>query len=105
MNPERTEIFKNSIGDEEKASVPKSGPSGGGLREMEDYDVPQVTKLWERYMARFGMATVMNEDEIRHYLLSGHGEGPIRKGRREGQVVWSYVVEARLFRLPLYLLD
>jgi len=60
---------------------------------MEDHDVPQVTKLWERYMARFGMAAVMNETEIRHYLLSGHGEGPIKKGRRQGQVVWSYVVE------------
>jgi len=105
MNPERTEIFKSISGEEENVNVPKSGPSGGGLREMEDHDVPQVTKLWERYMARFGMAAVMNETEIRHYLLSGHGEGPIKKGRRQGQVVWSYVVEARLFRLPLILVN
>jgi len=68
-----------------------------GLREMEDRDVPQVTTLYGRYMDRFGMAHIMNEDEIRHVLLSGRGEGPTTpdswKTPREEQVVWSYVVE------------
>jgi hypothetical protein len=60
---------------------------------MEDHDVPRVHALWERYMKRFGMVPVMDQDDIRHHLLSGCGEGPVKKGRREGQVVWSYVVE------------
>jgi glycylpeptide N-tetradecanoyltransferase len=60
---------------------------------MEDHDVPKVHALWERYMKRFGMVPVMDQDDIRHHLLSGRGEGPVKKGRREGQVIWSYVVE------------
>jgi glycylpeptide N-tetradecanoyltransferase len=63
---------------------------------MEEHDVPKVHALWERYMKRFGMVPVMDQDDIRHHLLSGRGEGPVKKGRREGQVVWSYVVEVSL---------
>ena len=64
-----------------------------GLREMDEKDVPEVTALWGKYMARFSMAPVMTEDDVRHYFLSGRGRGEVQKGRREGQVVWSYVVE------------
>ncbi|KZT71329.1 N-myristoyl transferase [Daedalea quercina L-15889] len=68
-----------------------------GLREMEDRDVPQVTALYNRYMDRFGTAHIMDEEEIRHSLLSGRGEGPSTpdswKIPREKQVVWTYVVE------------
>lgn len=66
------------------------------LREMEEKDVPEICDLYTRYMQRFGIAPVMDENEIKHYLLSGAGTGPSRKGRREGQVVWSYVVEVCL---------
>ncbi len=70
-----------------------------GLREIEERDVPQVCDLFARYMRRFDMSPVFNEDEIRHQFLSGMGEG--RRGGetwkhpREGQVVWTYVVEVR----------
>ncbi|GBE82092.1 Glycylpeptide N-tetradecanoyltransferase [Sparassis crispa] len=68
-----------------------------GLREMEEKDVPKVAELFAKFMRRFGMVQVMTLDEVRHYLLSGTGEGPRTKDswstRREGQVVWTYVVE------------
>ncbi|OBZ69197.1 Glycylpeptide N-tetradecanoyltransferase [Grifola frondosa] len=68
-----------------------------GLREMEARDVSQVADLISRYMRRFGMAPVMTLDEVRHQFLSGLGKGPRGKDswktRREGQVVWAYVVE------------
>lgn len=81
-----------------------------GLREMEDKDVKAVFDLFTRYMQRFDMVPVMTEDEIRHQLLSGIGKGEKdAAGRREGQVVWSYVVEVSLplpvaiFSTPSYL--
>lgn len=68
-----------------------------GLREMEERDVPQVTDLFSRYMKRFTMYPIMSEDEVRHQFLSGLGEGPRGpdswKSRRDGQVIWTYVVE------------
>ena len=68
-----------------------------GLREMEERDVSQVTSLFERYMKRFGMVPVYDEADITHQFLSGRGEGPRGpdswKTPREGQVVWTYVVE------------
>ncbi|KAI0807591.1 N-myristoyl transferase [Fomes fomentarius] len=68
-----------------------------GLREMEERDVPQVLDLFTRYMQRFDMVPVMNEDDVRHQFHTGLGEGP-RGGdswriKREGQVMWTYVVE------------
>lgn len=76
-------------------------PSGnGGLREMEERDVPEVAELFSRYMKRFGMTFVMTLDEVRHQFLSGRGEGPSSKDSwktpREGQVVWTYVYEVNL---------
>lgn len=102
MSNEQSELFKRAFADEGTASdsTPATssspGPSGSnssGLREMEERDILQVTKLWERYMARFGMSPVFEEEDVRHWLLSGRGEGEVKKGRREGQVVWSYVFE------------
>jgi len=71
--------------------------ASAGLREMEDGDIAQVGELYTRYMQRFGMAPVMTLDEIRHQFLSGKGKGErppgMWKGRRDGQVIWAYVVE------------
>jgi len=64
-----------------------------GLREMEDKDVEAVAGLVERYMKRFKMVPEFKVDEVRHNFLSGRGEGELLNGRREGQVVWSYVAE------------
>ncbi|EMD38301.1 hypothetical protein CERSUDRAFT_113468 [Gelatoporia subvermispora B] len=68
-----------------------------GLREMEERDVSQVGELFARYMRRFGMVPVFSLDEVRHHFLSGMGEGPRDKDSwkspREGQVVFTYVVE------------
>lgn len=65
-----------------------------GLREMEEKDVAQVTALYASYMERFGMAVQLTEEEVRYQFLSGRGTGPGGwKKPREGQVIWTYVVE------------
>lgn len=69
-----------------------------GLREMEERDVEQVSSLFTRYMMRFGMAPEMTLPEVKHQFLSGRGDLSKHlesgwKGRREGQVVWTFVVE------------
>ncbi len=68
-----------------------------GLREMEEKDVPEITDLYARYMKRFGTAINMTQDDVRHHFFSGRGEGPGNKeswkNPREGQVVWTYVIE------------
>jgi len=68
---------------------------GDSLREMEEKDVPAVAALYTRYMQRFNMAHVMSVDEVRHQLLSDNGSRQKKKShsRREGQVIWTYVVE------------
>jgi glycylpeptide N-tetradecanoyltransferase len=70
---------------------------GHGLREMEEKDVPQLAALYGKYMKRFGMVLEFSEDEVRHNFLSGRGKGAGGKDSwkhpREGQVVWTYVVE------------
>jgi len=75
--------------------VPVLTHLGSSLREMEEKDVPAVAALHTRYMQRFDMAPAMSLDEVRHQLLSGKGIGEKDKenSRREGQVVWTYVVE------------
>jgi len=70
-----------------------SEPQLRGLREMEEKDVEAVAELAARYMKRFKMVPEFTLDEVRHNFLSGRGEGEILNGRREGQVVWAYVVE------------
>ncbi|KAF8503332.1 Myristoyl-CoA:protein N-myristoyltransferase, N-terminal domain-containing protein [Russula emetica] len=69
--------------------------SRSGLREMEDSDVPAVTELFRTYMARFDMVPLLEEEDVRHQFLSGRGKGErvAPTGRRQGQVVWTYVVE------------
>jgi len=68
--------------------------ANSGLREMEEHDVEQVTDLYKRYMDRFDMSPLMTAEEVRHYFLSGKGTGDIGPSkRREGQVLWVYVVE------------
>lgn len=64
-----------------------------GLREMDAKDIPEVRVLWGQYMKRFGLVPVATQDELAHMFLSGLGRGEVKNGRREGQVVWSYVVE------------
>jgi hypothetical protein len=70
--------------------------SRAGLREMEERDVSAVAELYRRYMERFEMIPLLEEDDVRHQFLSGRGKGEIHvsTGRRPGQVVWTYVVEA-----------
>ena len=71
--------------------------AASGLREMEECDVDQVTDLYKRYMDRFDMSPLMTTEEVRHNFLSGKGTGEIDvPGRREGQVLWVYVVEVIL---------
>ncbi|GJJ12605.1 hypothetical protein Clacol_006848 [Clathrus columnatus] len=69
----------------------------GGLREMEEKDLRQVLELFTKYMQRFRLIPVWSLEETKHYLLSGRGKGEnpssAFKGRREGQVTWTYVVE------------
>ena len=68
--------------------------AASGLREMEERDVEQVTDLYKRYMDRFDMVPLMTAEEVRHNFLSGKGTGEIGASkRREGQVLWVYVVE------------
>ncbi|KAF5347878.1 hypothetical protein D9757_013416 [Collybiopsis confluens] len=65
-----------------------------GIREMTEKDVPQVAELYTNYMQRFDMIPIMNAEEIKHQFLSGGGKpGTGNKWRRDGQVVWAYVVE------------
>jgi glycylpeptide N-tetradecanoyltransferase len=81
--------------------LPSTPHIGSSLREMEEKDVPQVTGLYTRYMLRFDMAPIMTEDEVRHQFLSGKGIGEKSKEnfRRDGQVVWTYVVEVIILSL------
>ena len=83
-------------------AVPDLARTSSALREMEDRDIAQVGELFTRYMQRFGMAPIMTLDEIRHQFLSGKGKGERAagtwKGRREGQVVWAYVIEVRTIK-------
>lgn len=80
--------------------------SRAGLREMEERDVSAVTELYRRYMERFDMVPLLEEEDVRHQFLSGRGTGEreVSTGRRPGQVVWTYVVEVGSstisFRLP-----
>lgn len=79
-------------------SIPQlAKPDSGGLREMEVRDLKQVLELFTTYMQRFKLIPVWTLEEVKHYLLSGRGKGENTsgpfKGRREGQVTWTYVFE------------
>jgi glycylpeptide N-tetradecanoyltransferase len=77
--------------------------SRAGLREMEERDVSAVADLYKRYMGRFDMIPLLEEEDVQHQFLSGRGKGErdASTGRRPGQVVWTYVVEVS--SLPSYL--
>lgn len=73
---------------------------------MEKKDVTQVRELLTRYLSRFEIHQVFKDDqEVEHWFLSGRGKdgkggiagSEVGEGHgdwgREGQVVWSYVVE------------
>lgn len=67
---------------------------------MTESDVPAVSALLRRYMRRFEMQQVFaDDDEVRHWFLSGRGTGDVVEGRRTGQVVWAYVVEVSISRV------
>ena len=69
-----------------------SHPQIPGFREMVHADVPQVGELLRKYLARFDIIqTFAKDEEVEHWFLSGQGRE--EKGKREGQVVWAYVVE------------
>lgn len=57
-----------------------------GLREMEKKDVPEVHQLLDRYLRRFEIAPVFNEEEIEHWLLHKPEE-------KQERVIWCFVVE------------
>lgn len=56
-------------------------PVTGGLRAMEERDVPAVTVLLASYLTKYQLAPELTEEEVRHWLVM-----------RE-DVVYSYVVE------------
>ena len=91
-----------------QAKVPSTPTlARSGLREMEERDVSAVGELYRRYMERFDMIPLLEEADIRHQFLSGRGTGELEAstGRRQGQVVWTYVVEVRysiFFYIPSY---
>lgn len=61
---------------------------------MTEDDVPAVTELFTRYMSRYDMSPMMTAEDLKHHFLSGLGTGEKNDiGRREGQVLWTYVVE------------
>lgn len=78
---------------------------------MQEQDVAQVGVLLRRYLERFQVAPVYDDDEIRHWLLSGAGDASKKGQDGEGikgnakQVTWCYVVEVIrtcLTRLSLF---
>jgi len=74
-------------------AVPEK-PTLAGLREMEDNDVIQVASLFTKFMKRYDVAPIFDLDEIKHQFLSGKGQvATTTPNRREGQVIWTYVVE------------
>lgn len=79
-----------------QAKVPSTPTlARSGLREMEVKDLSAVSELFRRYMERFDMIPLFDEEDIRHQFLSGRGTGEreASTGRRQGQVVWTYLVE------------
>lgn len=57
-------------------------PQTPGVRPMEDRDVPAVTKLLNTYLSNYKIAPVMDEADVKHWMV-------MRK-----DVVFSYVVES-----------
>ncbi|GAA5861642.1 hypothetical protein JCM8547_000692 [Rhodosporidiobolus lusitaniae] len=64
-----------------------------GLRELEKRDLKQASRLLRAYLARFDMAPLVSNKEVEHALWAGRGREVGKGEKREGQVVWTYVVE------------
>lgn len=62
-----------------------------GLRLMKQEDVAEVKVLLDKYLARFDMAPIFTEEELGHWFLHNGGE------KDEDRVIWTYVVEVRVF--------
>jgi glycylpeptide N-tetradecanoyltransferase len=78
-------VLRNKL--PENTSIP-------GIRLMEEKDVASVTKLLDTYLAKFDLAPVYTEEEVRHWLL--------HKGDEEGErVIWTYVVPVRSTQFTL----
>lgn len=75
-----------------RASLP-SQTFTSGLREISEADVNAVCDLLNTQMNRYDVAPVMSLEDVRHNFISGRGQGNTMRGRRSGQVTWSYVVE------------
>lgn len=55
---------------------------------MEKKDVAPVQDLLDRYLKRFNLSPVFDKKEVEHWFIhKGDGE----------RVIWSYVIEVRLF--------
>ncbi|KAJ9092808.1 hypothetical protein QFC21_006684 [Naganishia friedmannii] len=86
----RTETISRLV---RKYALPTT-PQLPGFREMQETDVRGVCGLLRGFMKRYEMSQVFGgEEEVGHWYLSARGLGEVVRGRREGQVVWSYVVE------------
>ncbi|GAA5990097.1 hypothetical protein JCM11641_007066 [Rhodosporidiobolus odoratus] len=64
-----------------------------GLREIERKDLKACARLLRAYLARFDMAPLLSNKEVEHALWAGRGRDVKGSKEREGQVVWTYVVE------------
>lgn len=56
-------------------------PKAEGIRHMTPEDVPKVKQLLSKYLEKFAVAPVLNEEEVAHWLLP------------RDEVVYSFVVE------------
>lgn len=61
-------------------------PATPGLRPMRDDDVPQVTALLADYLRRYTLAPVMEEADVRHWLLPVQDVVTSYVAEREGRV-------------------
>jgi len=62
-----------------------------GLREMQVKDIDAVQSLLERYLKRFDMCMLFNQEEIKHWFMDASDPGE--------RVIWTYVVEASRWRI------
>ena len=44
-------------------------PAIKGLRAMEAKDIPDVTKMLNKYLSQFALHIVFTEEEVRHFLI------------------------------------
>lgn len=88
-------------------NLPSNLHLASSIREMEEKDAEGVHALYTKYMQRFDLVPTMTVEEVRHQFLSGRGTGEKKENsRRQGQVVWTYVVEVcSLYTLDKFMAD